>query len=64
MKKPTNKEIHLQNEYNRNPFSICLYTGIPNRINTHKVPSNKYRVPPPPPNTKIKQNHTNANYVT
>lgn len=38
MKKPTNKEIHLQNEFNHNPFSICLHTGIPNRINTHKVP--------------------------
>lgn len=25
---------------------------------------NKYRVPPTPPNTKIKQNRTNANYVT
>lgn len=34
----TNKEIHLQNEFNHNPFGICLHTGIPNRINTHKVP--------------------------
>lgn len=33
MKKPTNKEIH-----HRNPFSICLHTGIPNRINTGYLP--------------------------
>lgn len=36
---------------------------MPNRINTHKVPgiNTGYL---PHPNTKIKQNHTNANYVT
>ena len=59
-----NEEAHLTKKFiyrMNNPFSICLHTGIPNRINTHKVPSNKYRVPPTPPNTKTKQNHTNAN---
>ena len=60
MKKPTNKEIPLQNESNRNPL-VYAYTQ------SNKYPQgtwNKYRVPPTPPNTKIKQNHTNANYVT
>lgn len=32
------KEIHLQNEFNHNLFSICLHTGIPNRINTRYLP--------------------------
>lgn len=32
------KKFILQNKFNHNPFSICLHTGIPNRINTHKVP--------------------------
>lgn len=31
-----NEEAYLT--INHNPFSICLHTGIPNRINTHKVP--------------------------
>ena len=64
MKKPTNKEIHLQNESNRNPFIIGLHTGIPNRINTHKVPGINTGYLPYSPTQKTKQNHTNANYVT
>lgn len=35
MKKPTQQR---NSSTDHNPFSICLHTGIPNRINTHKVP--------------------------
>lgn len=36
-----NEEAYLKqrnSSTDHNPFSICLHTGIPNRINTHKVP--------------------------
>lgn len=35
-----NEEAYQQrnSSTDHNPFSICLHTGIPNRINTHKVP--------------------------
>lgn len=35
-----NEEAYLtkNSSTDHNPFSICLHTGIPNRINTHKVP--------------------------
>lgn len=36
MKKPTQQRN--SSTENNNPFSICPHTGIPNRINTHKVP--------------------------
>lgn len=36
---------------------------MPNRIIYPQGTWNKYWVPPTPPNTKTKQNHTNANYV-
>lgn len=35
MKKPTQQR---NSSTDHNPFSICPHTGIPNRINTHKVP--------------------------
>lgn len=33
-----NEEAYPTSSTDHNPFSICPYTGIPNRINTHKVP--------------------------
>ena len=37
---------------------------MPNRINTHKVPGINTGYLPHTPTQKLKQNHTNANYVT
>lgn len=47
-----NEEAYQQRNSSTNR-SICLHTGIPNRINTGYLPHH--------PNTKTKQNHTNAN---
>lgn len=55
------QQRNLQNKFNPNPLNIGLHTGMPNRINTHKVPRINTGYPPHHPNTKIKQNHTNAN---
>lgn len=59
-----NEEAYLTKKFiyiNHNPFSICLHTGIPNRINTHKVPGINTGYLPHHPTQKLKQNHTNAN---
>lgn len=64
MKKPTNKEIHLQNKFNHNPLNICLHTGIPNRINTHKVPGINTGYPPHYPTQKQNKIILTLTYLT
>ena len=58
---PPNKEIHLQNESN---LSICPYTGMPNRINTHKVPGINTGYLPHHPTQKQNKIIPTLTYVT
>ena len=55
-----NEEAYLTKKFIYR-MNLIMYMPIPNRINTHKVPRYLFQVPPTPPNTKIKQNPTNAN---
>lgn len=61
-----NEEAHLTKKFIYR-MNLIVYMPSYRYTQSNKYPQgtwNKYQVPPTPPNTKIKQNHTNANYVT
>lgn len=50
-----NEEAYQQrNSSTEYPLNICLHTGIPNRINTHKVPGINTGYLPHSPTQKTK----------